>query len=347
MQQEQLIRKIRDKSAVVAIIGVGYIGLPLMLRFSETGFRVIGHDIDAVKIDKLNRGESYIRHIQAISAAWENGFSATSDFSRLREADAIIICVPTPLNKCREPDMSFVLDTTDAILPHLRVGQIVCLESTTYPGTTDEELKQQIESTRLKVGTDLYLVFSREREDRANAQYVTKTNPKVCGGTTPACLEAGTALYGAVIDRVVPVSSKCTTEIVELLEILKQVPNLYQRVARRSCLSEDPKKFTFLANAGAVAILWFSGSLLVVASSMVLILGSLIITEMVAQCDSGDSFLLAITGAGLANVTSQMTFPYLSMIFLLQLWVAIAVIPLIQRVDSFPLFRRRQDAVPD
>jgi UDP-N-acetyl-D-glucosamine dehydrogenase len=228
MQQEQLIRKIRDKSAVVAIIGMGYVGLPLMLRFSETGFRVIGLDIDAVKIEKLNCGESYIRHIQAaaIAAARANGFSATSDFSRLREADAIIICVPTPLNKYREPDLSFVLDTTDAILPHLRRGQIVCLESTTYPGTTDEELKPRIESTGLKVGTDVFLVFSPEREDPANAQYVTQTIPKVCGGTTPACLEAGTALYGAVIDRVVPVSSTRAAEMTKLLENIHRSVNI-------------------------------------------------------------------------------------------------------------------------
>lgn len=228
MQQEQLIRKIRDKSAVVAIIGMGYVGLPLTLRFSETGFRVIGVDIDPVKVEKLNRGESYIQHIQAaaVAAARANGFSATSDFSRLREADAIIICVPTPLNKYREPDLSFVLNTTDAIVPHLRRGQVVCLESTTYPGTTDEELKPRIESTGLNVGKDVFLVFSPEREDPANAEYVTRTIPKVCGGITPACLEAGVALYGAVIDRVVPVSSTRTAEMTKLLENIHRSVNI-------------------------------------------------------------------------------------------------------------------------
>jgi UDP-N-acetyl-D-glucosamine dehydrogenase len=228
MPQDELIRKIRDKSAVVAIIGMGYVGLPLMLRFSETGFRVIGLDIDAAKVEKLNRGESYIRHIdaKAVAAARSKGFSATSDFARLREADAIIICVPTPLNRYREPDLSFVLDTTDAVVPHLRRGQIVCLESTTYPGTTEEELRPRIESTGLKAGSDIFLVFSPEREDPGNADHVTKTIPKVCGGTTPACLEAGKALYGAVIDRVVPMSSTRAAEMTKLLENIHRAVNI-------------------------------------------------------------------------------------------------------------------------
>ncbi len=228
MQQDELIRKIRDKSAVVAIIGMGYVGLPLMLRFSEAGFRVMGLDIDAAKVEKLNRGESYIRHIPAIAvaAARTNGFSATSDFSRLRQADAIIICVPTPLNKYREPDLSFVLDTTDTIVRHLRQGQLVCLESTTYPGTTDEELKPRLESTGLKVGSDIFLVFSPEREDPGNSQFVTKTIPKICGGSTPACLEVGKALYGAVIDRVVPMSSTRAAEMTKLLENIHRAVNI-------------------------------------------------------------------------------------------------------------------------
>ena len=223
-----LISKIRDRKALVAIVGMGYVGLPLMLRFSEVGFKVLGVDIDAAKVERLNRGESYIEHIKpaAIAAARGRGFSATADFSRLGEADAIIICVPTPLNKYREPDLSFVLNTTDAIVPHLRAGQIVCLESTTYPGTTDEELKPRIESRGLRVGTDVFLVFSPEREDPANPDFVTKTIPKVCGGTTPACLEAGKALYGTVIDRVVPVSSTRTAEMTKLLENIHRAVNI-------------------------------------------------------------------------------------------------------------------------
>jgi UDP-N-acetyl-D-glucosamine dehydrogenase len=228
VQLEQLAGRIRDRKAVIAIIGMGYVGLPLMLRFSETGFRVIGLDIDAAKVEKLNRGESYIRHIdgKAVAAARANGFSATSDFARLREVDAIIICVPTPLNRYREPDLSFVLNTTDAIVPHLKRGQIVCLESTTYPGTTEEELRPRIESTGLKVGSDIFLVFSPEREDPGNAVHVTKTIPKICGGTTPACLEAGKALYGAVIDRVVPVSSTRAAEMTKLLENIHRAVNI-------------------------------------------------------------------------------------------------------------------------
>jgi len=223
-----LISRIRDRKALVAIVGMGYVGLPLMLRFSEVGFKVLGVDIDAAKVERLNRGESYIEHIKpaAIAAACGRGFSATADFSKLREADAIIICVPTPLNKYREPDLSFVLNTTDAIVPHLRAGQVVCLESTTYPGTTDEELKPRIESRGLTVGTDVFLVFSPEREDPANPDFVTKTIPKVCGGTTPACLEAGKALYGTVIDRVVPVSSTRTAEMTKLLENIHRAVNI-------------------------------------------------------------------------------------------------------------------------
>ncbi len=228
MHDAALISRIRDKQAVVAIAGLGYVGLPLMLRFSEAGFCVIGIDIDPAKVERLNRGESYIQHIKpaSIAAARAGGFVATTDFARIRDADAIIICVPTPLNKYREPDLSFVLGTTDAIVPHLRPGQIVCLESTTYPGTTDEELKPRVESTGLVVGKDIFLVFSPEREDPGNPEYVTRTIPKVCGGTTPACLEVGKALYGAVIDRVVPVSSTRTAEMTKLLENIHRAVNI-------------------------------------------------------------------------------------------------------------------------
>jgi UDP-N-acetyl-D-glucosamine dehydrogenase len=227
-RQDALIARIRDRHAVVAILGLGYVGLPLMLRFSEVGFRVVGVDIDAAKVERLNRGESYIKHIEpaAIAAARRGGFVATTDFSKVRDCDAIIICVPTPLNKYREPDLSFVLNTTDACVPHLRAGQVICLESTTYPGTTDEELKPRVESTGLKVGTDIFLVFSPEREDPANPEFVTRTIPKVCGGTTAACLEAGMALYGAVIDRVVPVSSTRTAEMTKLLENIHRAVNI-------------------------------------------------------------------------------------------------------------------------
>jgi len=228
MPNSQLVKKLNDRSAVISVIGLGYVGLPLMLRFVEVGYRVIGIDIDPEKIERLLRGESYIEHIasKVLAAAREKGFDPTTDFSRIAEADAVIICVPTPLNKYREPDLSFVLNTTDAAVPHLRPGQIVSLESTTYPGTTDEELKPRIESRGFEVGKDIFLCFSPEREDPGNADYSTRTIPKVCGGSTPACLEAGLALYGGVIDRVVPVSTTRAAEMTKLLENIHRSVNI-------------------------------------------------------------------------------------------------------------------------
>lgn len=199
-----------------------------MLRFSEVGFRVIGIDIDPGKVDRLNRGESYIQHIAsaAIVKAKGRGFAATTDFARCADADALIICVPTPLSEYREPDLSFVINTVDAIVPYLRNGQVISLESTTYPGTTDEELKPRIEARGFKVGRDVFLLFSPEREDPANPEFVTKTIPKVCGGTTPACLEIGLALYGQVIEKVVPVSSTRAAEMTKLLENIHRAVNI-------------------------------------------------------------------------------------------------------------------------
>lgn len=225
---DDFLRKIENRSATIGIVGLGYVGLPLMLRYAEVGFRVLGIDIDGEKVARLNKGESYIEHISAaaISAARSKGFEATTDFSRSAEADALIICVPTPLNRYREPDLSFVLDTMDSLTPHLRRGQIVSLESTTYPGTTEEELKPRIESRGFKVGEDVFLVFSPEREDPANPDFVTRTIPKVCGGTTPACQKAGMALYGVAVDRVVPVSSTRAAEMTKLLENIHRAVNI-------------------------------------------------------------------------------------------------------------------------
>ncbi len=223
-----LINKLQEKKAVIGIVGLGYVGLPLMLRYCEVGYKVIGFDIDQSKIDALSQGKSYIEHISAssIKEAVERGFEATTDFSRAAEADALILCVPTPLNKYREPDLSFVLDTTDSLIPYLRSGQVVSLESTTYPGTTDEELFPRIESAGLKVGQDVFLVYSPEREDPGNPNFTTRTIPKVCGGYTPACLEVGMALYGQVIDKVVPVSSTRTAELTKLLENIHRAVNI-------------------------------------------------------------------------------------------------------------------------
>lgn len=224
---DDFLGKIENRSATIGIVGLGYVGLPLMLRYSEVGFRVLGIDIDGEKVARLNKGESYIEHIasSAIATARGKSFEATTDFSRSTEADALIICVPTPLNRYREPDLSFVLNTMDALTPHLHRGQLVSLERTTYPGTTDEELKPRIESRGFKVGEDIFLVFSPEREDPANPDFVTKTIPKVCGGATPACLKAGMALYGAAIDCVVPVSSTRAAEMTKLLENIHRAVN--------------------------------------------------------------------------------------------------------------------------
>jgi len=223
-----LINLINNKKSVIGIVGLGYVGLPLMLRYMEVGYKVIGFDIDQPKVDLLNDGRSYIEHIPAaaIGAAVKKGFSATTDFSRISEADALILCVPTPLNKYREPDLSFVLDTTDSLVPFLRKGQVVSLESTTYPGTTEEELLPRIESSGLKAGQDIFLVFSPEREDPGNPNFSTRTIPKVCGGHTPSCLEVGVALYGQVIDKVVPVSSTRAAELTKLLENIHRAVNI-------------------------------------------------------------------------------------------------------------------------
>ena len=228
MTNQALLAKLNDRSAVIGVIGMGYVGLPLMLRFTDVGYRVLGVDIDPDKVEKLNRGASYIEHIPSarLKAAREKGFRATADFAQCREADALIICVPTPLNKYREPDLSFVIGTTESIVPHLRAGQIVSLESTTYPGTTDEELKPRIESRGLQVGRDVFLVFSPEREDPGNPSFDTRSIPKVCGGVTPACLEAGIALYQQAIDRVVSVSSTRAAEMTKLLENIHRAVNI-------------------------------------------------------------------------------------------------------------------------
>ena len=189
---------------------------------------MLGIDIDESKVSKLNAGQSYIEHIPAgkIAAARESGFAATTDFRRVSECDALILCVPTPLNKYREPDMSFVIDTTDALKPYLRAGQVVSLESTTYPGTTEEELLPRVQEGGLVVGESIFLVYSPEREDPGNPNFETRTIPKVIGGHTPACLEVGLALYEQAIDQVVSVSSTKAAEMTKLLENIHRAVNI-------------------------------------------------------------------------------------------------------------------------
>jgi UDP-N-acetyl-D-glucosamine dehydrogenase len=223
-----LLARIRQRRAVIGVVGLGYVGLPLALRFIEEGFPVIGFDIDKAKINRLRAGCSYIKHIAAsrIRQARRKGFDPTTDFARSRRVDALIICVPTPLDNHREPDMRFVIGTVESLAPHLHRGQIVSLESTTYPGTTDEELAPRIAARGLTVGRDVFLVFSPEREDPGNADFCTRTIPKVCGGFTPDCLEVGVALYSQVIDRVVPVSSTRAAEMTKLLENIHRAVNI-------------------------------------------------------------------------------------------------------------------------
>ena len=225
---KQLIEKLEKKDAIIGILGLGYVGLPLILRYIETGYKVIGIDIDSKKVDMLNNGKSYIEHISEvkITEAVKKGFLATTDFKKSEECDALIICVPTPLNKYREPNLSYVTNTVDLLVPYLRKGQVVSLESTTYPGTTEEELKPRIESNGLKVGKDIFLVYSPEREDPGNPNFETRTIPKVCGGSTSACAEVGIALYKQSIDKVVPVSSTQAAEMTKLLENIHRAVNI-------------------------------------------------------------------------------------------------------------------------
>lgn len=223
-----LKQRVSAHQAQIGIVGLGYVGLPLALRFVEVGFPVLGLDIDAQKVNKLNDGQSYIEHISAdaVRAAKARGMKSTTDFSEARNCDVLIICVPTPLNEYREPDLSYVIGTVDSLVPHLRPGQIISLESTTYPGTTDEELLPRIEKAGLQVGADAYLVFSPEREDPGNPNFTTRTIPKVVGGHTPDCLELGVAVYGEIIDKVVPVSSTRVAEMTKLLENIHRAVNI-------------------------------------------------------------------------------------------------------------------------
>jgi UDP-N-acetyl-D-glucosamine dehydrogenase len=205
-----------------AIIGLGYVGLPLSLQFARSGVQVLGLDVDQSKIDSIHSGQSYIHHIpdeEIAKLVGEGHFSASTDFSRVAEVDAVIICVPTPLGKNREPDISYVIKSGEAIAPHLKKGTVVVLESTTYPGTTDEDLRSVLEKgSGLVAGKDFHLAFSPEREDPGNPQSIVAEIPKVIGGYTPACLEKATALYSQAIRKLVPVSSCRAAEATKLLE---------------------------------------------------------------------------------------------------------------------------------
>ncbi len=223
-----LMPRLRAGDARVGVVGLGYVGLPLLLRFSEVGLSVVGFDSDPAKVEALRLGRSYIRHIAGdrVARMLAAGATFTGDLAAVAELDAIIICVPTPLTRHREPDLSFVIDTVESIAPHLRPGQLVSLESTTYPGTTEEELAPRIEARGLCVGRDIALVYSPEREDPGNPTYSTGNIPKLVGGVSPDCLQAGLALYGRVVEQVVPVSSPRTAEMAKLLENIHRAVNI-------------------------------------------------------------------------------------------------------------------------
>lgn len=223
-----LAKKLRSKEAVIGIMGLGYVGVPLALRYNDEDYKVIGFDVDKEKIKCWESGIGYIKHIppEKFKNAKSKGFVATSDFSRVKDVDAIIICVPTPLNKYREPDLSFIISTMENILPYIKHNQVISLESTTYPGTTEEEIVTRVEKNGFKVGKDFFVVFSPEREDPGNNKFTTVDIPKVVGGVTKQCLEVGIALYGNIIKKLVPVSSVRVAEMTKLLENIHRSVNI-------------------------------------------------------------------------------------------------------------------------
>jgi UDP-N-acetyl-D-glucosamine dehydrogenase len=225
--EDRLTDKILKKDALIGIIGLGYVGLPLVLRFCEEDFRVLGFDIDPRKVTTLKRGKSYLKSILSsrISRFIRSGhLDVTDNFSRLNKPDCILICVPTPLTEKMEPDLQYIENTTEAIRKNLKKGQLIVLESTTYPGTTEELLLPKLESTGLKAGKDFFLAFSPEREDPGNKRFMTHQIPKVVAGVTPSCQKVVTTLYSQIIKKVVPVSSPRVAELTKLLE------NIYRSV---------------------------------------------------------------------------------------------------------------------
>ena len=229
MNTAELIERIEKKEVKVGVMGLGYVGLPLVMEFCRTGFEVVGFDVDERKVESLNRGESYIRHIptERVKQFADGGrFTATTDFARIAEVDAILICVPTPLTSQREPDLSFIRRTAESIVPHLREGQLVILESTTYPGTTDEVMREILETGGLVSGKDFLLAYSPEREDPGNPDFSTGKIPKVVGGCGEDALDAADALYSQIVVRTVRVSSARTAEAVKLTENIFRAVNI-------------------------------------------------------------------------------------------------------------------------
>ncbi|KJR41115.1 UDP-glucose/GDP-mannose dehydrogenase [Candidatus Magnetoovum chiemensis] len=226
-KSKTLIDKIASKTARIGIIGLGYVGLPLVIEFAKAGFHVTGFDIDHKKVQMLIEGKTYIKHISAaLIYSISERFSATADFCLLSNMDCIIICVPTPLSKYREPDMKHVFSTAHTIAKYMREGQLVVLESTTYPGTTDEDMRAILEKSQLEAGKDFFLAYSPEREDPNNKDFSTGTIPKVVGGYSKECLKTVTALYDSIVTRTVAVSSTKTAEATKLLENIYRAVNI-------------------------------------------------------------------------------------------------------------------------
>lgn len=224
---EELKKKIFLKKAKIGIIGLGYVGLPLVIEFCKVGFRVVGFDVDDQKIAILNNRKSYIKHIPStLVADCLSNFQPTSNFSKLKEMDCIILCVPTPLNKNREPDMTYVFKTTETIARYHRKGQLIVLESTTYPGTTDDDMRAILEKNGLRAGKDFFLAYSPEREDPNNKDFSVRTIPKVVGGYSKRCLTVAKALYDSIVEQTVPVSSTKVAEATKLLENIYRAVNI-------------------------------------------------------------------------------------------------------------------------
>ena len=228
MSINNLTSQIINRKSTIGIIGLGYVGLPLAIRFSEEGFRVMGVDVDGKKVQMLNSGESYIKHIDAklIDTIVRNGFKATSDFNHIPSTAVILICVPTPLGVHNEPDLSYIHSTLQSIKPHLTENQLLVLESTTYPGTTEEEIVPVVEKAGFKIGTNFFVGYSPEREDPGNKNFTTKTIPKVVSGYTENCLEVTKALYDQIVDQTVPVSSPKVAEMTKILENIHRAVNI-------------------------------------------------------------------------------------------------------------------------
>ena len=224
-----MIDRLKSKQGSVGVVGLGYVGLPLLLAYAKAGFRAVGIDIDAAKPEALLGGRSYIKHIpdgEVAEALASGRLEATTDFAIIAGLDAVILCVPTPLDEHFEPDLSYVVDTVESVVPHLKAGQVLSLESTTYPGTTDEEVVTRVEKAGFTVGKDIHVVYSPEREDPGNPKFSATNIPKVVGGVTAACLEAGVALYEAAFEQVVPVSSCKVAELTKLLENIYRAVNI-------------------------------------------------------------------------------------------------------------------------